>query len=84
MNPSFTQYNDHANCVSHFSRNLASTAWAIFTPLHMSVLSKSMCTGYATNNQAEYDAVIGLLVDALAHHILHLHVHLIPCYLSCN
>ena len=35
-----------------------------------------MCIGYAINNQAEYDAVIGFLVDALAHRILHLHVHL--------
>ena len=33
-----------------------------------------MCIGYATNNQAEYDAAIGLLVDSLAHRILNLHV----------
>ena len=34
-----------------------------------------MCIGSATNNQAEYDASIGLLVDSLDHHNLHLHVH---------
>lgn len=35
-----------------------------------------MCIGSATNYQAKYDVVIGLLVDSLPHHILHLHVHL--------
>ena len=35
-----------------------------------------MCIGSSTNNQAEYDASIVFLVDALVHHILHLHVHL--------
>jgi len=33
-----------------------------------------MCIGSATNNQAEYDVVIGFLVDALAHCFLHIHV----------
>lgn len=47
---------------------------AIFTPLHTLVLPNGMCIGSATNNHVEYDAVIGLLVDALAHWILHLHV----------
>ena len=35
-----------------------------------------MCIRVATNNQAEYDAVIGLLVDVLTHRILHLHVRI--------
>ena len=33
-----------------------------------------VCIGIVTNNQAEYDAVRGLLADALSHRILHLHV----------
>ena len=32
--------------------------------------------GFATNNQTGYDTMIDLLVDALAHRILHLHVFL--------
>ena len=60
--------------MSCFSRNLASIASAVFNPLHTLVLSNDMCIGSSTNNHAEYDAVIGLLVDSLAHHILHLHV----------
>ena len=35
-----------------------------------------VCIGNATNNQAEYDAVRGLLADALSHRILHLHIRL--------
>ena len=66
---SSTHYLGYADGESRSSRNLASAAWAIFTPLHTLV-------GNATNNQAEYDAVHGLLDDALSHHILHLHVHL--------
>lgn len=40
----------------------------------MLVLSNGVCIGSATNNQVEYDAMIGLLVDSLVHRILHLHV----------
>jgi len=47
-----------------------------FHPLHTLVHSNSVCIGSTTNNQAEYDAVIGLLVDTLTYRILHLHVHL--------
>lgn len=35
-----------------------------------------MCIVSTTNNKAEYDAVIVVLVDELTHYILHLHVHL--------
>ena len=66
-------YDDGASC---FSWNLVLAAWVIFTPLHLLVLSNSVCIGSATNNQAEYDEMIVLLVDALDHRILHLHVHL--------
>jgi len=74
MNPSSTLYISHVEGVSHFSQNLALATWAIFTALHMLVLSNGTCIGYDTNNQAEYDAVIGLLLNALSHRILHLHV----------
>ena len=76
MDPSSTLYIGHVNDASCFSRNLASAGWAIFTPLHALVLSNGVYIGTATNNQAEYDAVRGLLVDALFHRILHLHVRL--------
>ena len=71
--PPFIGYADGA---SRYSRNLALAGWAIFTPLYALVLSNGVCIGFATNNQAEYDAVRGLLADALFHRILHLHVRL--------
>ena len=71
-----TPYISFADGASHYSRNLASVGWAIFTPLHALVLSNKVCIGTATNNQAEYDAVRGLLANALFHRILHLHVRL--------
>ena len=67
MDPSSTPYIGHADGASRFSRNLASLAWAIFTPLHTLVHSNGMCIGSATNNQDEYDVMIGLLIDSLAH-----------------
>lgn len=76
MDPSSTLYIGYANCASHFSRNIALTTWAIYTALHTLVLLNYLCIGSATNNQAEYDVVIGLLIDTLDHRILHLHVHL--------
>ena len=72
---SSTHYIGYANGASHYSWNLTSAAWAIFTPLHTLILANGICIGNSTNNQAEYDVVRGLLADALSHHILHLHVH---------
>ena len=67
------QYIGHVDGANHFSRNIALTAWAIFTPFHTLVISNEICIGSATNNQVEYDVVIDFLVNALSHHILHLH-----------
>ena len=76
MDPSSTSYIGYVNGASCYSRNLALAAWAIFTPIYSLILSNGICIGSATNNQAEYDAVIGFLVDALDHRILHIHVRL--------
>ena len=74
MDPPSTAYISYADDASLYSKNLASAGWAIFTPLHFLVLSNGVCIGIATNNHAEYDAVRGLLADALSHRIFHLHV----------
>jgi len=76
MDPSSTSYIGHANSASRLPQSLALASWAILPPLHTLVLSNGMCIGSDTNNQDEYDTVIGLLVDALAYRILHLHVRL--------
>jgi ribonuclease HI len=74
MNPFSYFYIGYANGASHYSRNLASTTWALFTPVHSLVHSSGISIGPATNNQVEYDAMIDLLVDVLDHRICHLHV----------
>ena len=56
MDPSYTLYIGYDDGASHYSKNLALAAWAIFTPLHWLFLSNGIWIGAATNNQAKYDA----------------------------
>ena len=43
--------------------NLASAAWVLYSPTEDLVSSGAICLGPATNNIAEYEAVIGLLTE---------------------
>ena len=61
---------------SRWYQNLAATAWVIYYPDRSPLCSNDMCIGSTTNNQAEYDAVIGLMCEALHHGIRHMHVYL--------
>ena len=61
---------------SRWTQNLTSATWALYTPSHEILHSSDICLGPATNNQAEYIAVIGLLADAQCHHIRYLSVFL--------
>ena len=44
--------------------NLTSAAWVLYSPAEDLVSSGAVCIGPATNNIAEYEAVIGLLTEA--------------------
>jgi ribonuclease HI len=66
----------YADDTNHWTQNLASAAWALYTPSHEMLYSGSICLGSTTKNQAEYTTVIGLLADAQHHHIRHLSVFL--------
>ena len=66
----------YADGASRWTQNLALVAWALYTPSHEMLHSSDICLGPATNNQAEYTAVIGLLADAQRHHIRHLSIFL--------
>ena len=44
--------------------NLSSTSWVLYSPAEDLVSSGAVCSGPATNNMAEYEAVIGLLTEA--------------------
>jgi ribonuclease HI len=65
-----------ASSTIHWTQNLASAAWALYTPSHEMLHSIGICLGSETNNQAEYTVVISLLADAQHNHIHHLSVFL--------
>ena len=70
---SFVVYADGA---SRSTRNLSSVAWAIFDPRGELVSFRGICIGRSTNNIAEYNMLIELLSDAIAHGIRRLVVRL--------
>jgi ribonuclease HI len=61
---------------SRSTQNLASAAWAIYTPTNELFSSRCVCLGYATNNIVEYSVVIELVIDAISLRIRHLVVRL--------
>ena len=66
----------YADGASRSSRNLSSTAWAIFDPSGELVSFRGVCIGQSTNNIAEYSALIELLSDAITHGIRRLIIRL--------
>ena len=76
MDPTLDRYIGFADGVSRWSPNLASATWAIYSPFHELIHIDGICVGSATNNQAEYDGVNGLLDIALQLGIFHLDVFL--------
>jgi ribonuclease HI len=66
----------YANGTSCWTQNLASAAWALYTPSHEMLHLSGICLGSSIKNQAEYTAVIGLLADAQHHRIRHLSIFL--------
>ena len=60
------RYIRFADGASRHTCNLASAAWIIYSPLGQLVAAGGTCLGPASNNVAEYMAVIELLWDALS------------------
>ena len=58
--------------VSRHTCNLASAAWVIYSHSRQLVATGGACLGPASNNVAEYRAVIELLWDALSRGITQL------------
>ena len=61
MDPTLDRYIGFTDGASRWSPNLASDAWVIYAPSHELIHIDGICVGSATNNQAEYDGVNGLL-----------------------
>jgi ribonuclease HI len=76
MSESSLPYIGFADGASHSTQNLASAVWANYAPTNELVSLRGVCLGHATNNIAEYSAVIELLVDAISLGIRHLVVRL--------
>ena len=64
----------YADSASRWTQNLASAAWALYTPSHILLHSNGIFLGPTTNNQAEYDVIISLLTKAIHHRIRHLSI----------
>ena len=64
-----------ADGASRYTRNLASAAWVVYS-IDELLSSGGMYLGPATNNVAEYRAVIGLLTEAISLGITQLIVNL--------
>ena len=76
MDPTSDRYIRFVDGASRWSPNLALAAWAIYSPSHELIHIDEICMGSATNNQAEYDGVNGLLDAILQMGIFHLDVFL--------
>ena len=69
----FTSFADGAN---HYTLNLASATWVLYSPIGDLVSSGGVCLGPSTNNIAEYHAVIGLLMEVLSNNVREITVYL--------
>ena len=62
---SITPFVGFTDGASRSTRNLSSTAWVIYDPVGELVNLQGVCLGPATNNIAEYSAVLELLTKAV-------------------
>ena len=60
---SFIGFDDGAH---RYTLNLSSIAWVLYSPTSELVSSGGVLLGPSTNNIVEYQAVVGLLTEALA------------------
>jgi ribonuclease HI len=59
-------YEGYTDGASRHTRNIASAAWILYSPTGLLVSSGGSFLGPATNNVAEYSAVIELLMAAIS------------------
>ena len=76
MDPTLPSYVGFVDGASRWSLNLASAVWVIDSLSHELIHIDGMCVSISTNNQVEYDSVVGLLTAALHLGICHLDVFL--------
>jgi len=64
---STTYFIGFADGTSRRTQNLASSAWVLYTPTYSLLWQAGVCICPATNNQAKYATVTGLLANAIGH-----------------
>ena len=69
-------YTNFTDGVNHYTLNLASESWVLYSPTGDLVSSGGTCLGLSTKNLAEYHAVIGLLMEALDNDVRDIRVYL--------
>ena len=62
--------------VHRYTLNLASAAWVLYSPTSELVSSGGILLGPSTNNLAEYQAMVRLLMEALANVVREIRVYL--------
>ena len=65
FNGEMTTYTGFIDGANHYTLDLASTAWVLYSPIGDLESSGRTCLGPATNNLIEYHVVIGLLTESL-------------------
>ena len=65
-----------ADGAHRYTLNLASTSWVLYSPTSELVSSEGILLGPSANNLAEYEPVIGLLMEALANDVREIRVYL--------
>jgi ribonuclease HI len=88
MSMDYSVYLGFADGASHHTRNLASTAWVVYSSEGLLASSGAICLGPSTNNVVEYSIIIEILCDAISHGILSLEVlldsQLVLCQLNSS
>jgi ribonuclease HI len=77
-------YVGFADGTSHHTRNLATTAWVIYSSEGLLVYSGGVFLGTSMNKVVEYSAIIELLRDAISHGIFSIEVHLDSQLVVCQ
>ena len=74
MPPPLAYHIGYADRASHWTQNLASAAWALYSPSHELLHSNGICLGSTTNKKTEYTSIICLLSKSIHLHIHHLSI----------
>ena len=79
-----TSFIGFANGAHRYTLNLASAAWVLYSPISELVSLGGVFLGHSTNNMAEYQAVIRLLMEALTNDVRKIRVYLDSKLVICN